>query len=75
MLYNSYWNGDVYAGTDATGTVLDDPAPKGVASTVFSTNKEFTFTLDCGDATSVYMESKNTQYTIGIYGAVLHLAD
>lgn len=75
MLYNNYWNGDVYAGTNATGTVLDDPAPKGVSSSVFSTNKEFTFTLDCGDATSVYMESKNTQYTIGIYGAVLHLAD
>lgn len=75
MLYNHYWNGDVYAGTDATGTVLDNPAPKGVSSSVFSTNKEFTFTLDCGDATSVYMESKDTEHTIGIYGAVLHLAD
>jgi hypothetical protein len=75
MIYTNHWNGDVYAGTDATGTVLDDPDPKGVSSSVFSTNKEFTFTLDCGGATSVYMESKNTGYTIGMYGVILHLAD
>ena len=75
MIYTNHWNGDVYAGTDATGTVLDASAPKGVSSSVFSTNQEFTFTLDCGDATSVYMESKNTQYTIGMYGVILHLAD